>query len=384
MSDFDVLSDRRGTGSVKWDVKEGELPMWIADMDFPVSEPIRKAIENRASIPYYGYTEVSQRWKRAISSWWERRHDVRFKEDDIIFSTGVVPSISACVERLTAPGDEIITMTPVYDIFFHSIENHWRRVLESPLKYADGAYSIDFADLENKMAHEDATLLILCNPHNPIGRVFSEGELKRIGSLARKHGVTVISDEIHCDLTDPGVGYVPYAKANPDGKGFVTLVSASKAFNIAGLQGSAAIVMDEALKEKVDKALNAFEVAEPNFFVQEAMIAAFDESEAWLDEARRRIKENKDLVAEFLEKELPELRLVKGEATYLLWIDISRISEDSDDFAASLRKNTGLILSSGSVYRGNGKGFVRMNVATQKERVLDGLKRLKEGVHLYK
>ncbi|MFA6625026.1 MAG: PatB family C-S lyase [Bacilli bacterium] len=384
MIDFDKRTNRLGTDSTKWNVKKDELPMWIADMDFKTFPKVTENIIKRARIGTYGYSDVSEEWKKSVVSWFKKHHEITFRKDSVIFSTGVVPALSACVERLSNVGDNVLVMTPVYNIFYNCILNHGRQVIQSPLIYKDHIYSIDFKDLEKKMASPLTNLMILCNPHNPIGKIFTEEELKKIGDLARKHNVIVLSDEIHCDLTDPDKEYVPFALANKGEKGYVTLVSASKCFNMAGLQGAAVIVEGESLFNMVNRALNTYEVAEPNFFVQEAMITAFDEGYEWLKSLKTYIYKNKKLVSDFIRKKIPELYLIESEATYLLWIDISKVAKDADDFVSFLRKKTGLILSSGTIFGGNGKTFVRMNVATQKKNVEDGLNRLLKGVELYK
>ncbi|MDN5352421.1 MAG: cysteine-S-conjugate beta-lyase [Clostridiales bacterium] len=381
---FDQINERRQTHSLKWDIGEGELPLWVADMDFKAAPVIQKALENRVKNGIFGYTVVPEAWKDAIINWWETRHQHTLGREDLIFCTGIVPAISTAVKRLTNVGDNVLVQSPVYNIFFNSIENHGRHVVESELSYDGTAYSIDFEDLEAKLALPLTTLMILCNPHNPVGKIWSREELAKIGDLCLKHHVTVISDEIHCDLTDPGQAYIPFASVSDVcAQNSVTCLSASKAFNIAGLQSAFVSIPNEALRFKMERGLNSDEVAEPNAFAIDAVIAAFTEGGEWLDALRGYIKSNKDSVAEFLERELPSIRLIHSQATYLLWLDCSRITSDTTVLQHYLREKTGLYLSEGSEYRGNGNLFLRMNIACPTAVLDDALRRLKRGIALY-
>lgn len=382
--DFDTPLNRRGTSSLKWDVKEGELPMWVADMDFQTAPAVRRAVEERAAHGAYGYTVVPDAWYDAYISWWERRHAFRLEREWLCFCTGAVPAVSSIVRRVTNVGDSVLLLTPVYDIFFHSVENAGRAVLESRLLRTGEGYEIDFADLEEKLSRPLTTMMIVCNPHNPVGRIWTRGELARIGELCARCGVTVLSDELHCDLTDPGYGYVPFAAASETcARISVTCLSASKAFNLAGLQSAAVCVPDAALRNKVVRGLNSDEVAEPNCFAALSAVAAFSEGEKWLEQLRAYLAENKAYAAGFLGRELPELRLLPPRATYLLWIDCSALGGDAEDFCSFLRARTGLYLSAGSAYRGEGCAFVRMNAACPRSVLKEGFSRLKEGVRLW-
>lgn len=293
---------------------------------------------------------------------------------------GVVPAVSSVVKRVTNVGDRVLVQTPVYDIFFHSIENAGRAVLESPLHREGGEYRIDFADLEKKLAEPLTTMMILCNPHNPLGRIWTREELGKIGALCAKYGVTVLSDEIHCDLTDPGREYVPFASVSEEcRKVSVTCISASKAFNLAGMQSAAVVVPERTLRDKVVRGLNSDEVAEPNYFAAESTAAAFSEGEEWLDALRQYLYENKKFAAEFLGRELPEIGFVLPEATYLLWLDCGKIARDADELCDFLRAETGLYLNPGAQYRGEGKTFLRMNLACPRSRLKDGLEPARPG-----
>jgi cystathionine beta-lyase len=380
--DFDKVVERRNSNSLKWDVAENELPMWVADMDFATCPAVKEAIFAKAQSGVFGYQIVPEEWYAAIGAWWQRRHGFAIDKEWLCFCTGVIPAVTSCVKRLTSVGDSVVIQTPVYDIFFHSVENTGRHVLENQLQYDRGrGYFIDFADLEQKLADPLTTMMILCNPHNPVGKIWTREELQKIGALCKKYGVVVLSDEIHCDLTDPDENYTPFAAASEEGReNSVTCISASKAFNLAGLQSAAVVVPNELLRHKVVRALNSDEVAEPNAFAVETTVAAFTKGEEWLEELRAYLLENKNIVKEFLQKNLPKLHLVEQKATYLLWLDCGEITSDGAALCAFVREKTGLYITGGNQYRGNGKTFVRMNVACPKSVLLEGLKRLKTGV----
>ena len=381
---FDTLVDRRGTHSLKWDVKENELPMWVADMDFKTAPAIIDAIKKRVEHGVFGYSIIPDEWNDAYIRWWEERHGFHIEKDWLIFSTGVVPILSSVVRKLTTPAENVLIMTPVYNIFFNSIVNNGRNVLQCPLSYKDGEYSIDFGALESAMAQPQTTMMIFCNPHNPVGKIWDRDTLARVGELAKKHHVIVVSDEIHCDITDPGKGYIPFASVSDTCREIsVTCVAPTKAFNMAGLQTAAAIVPDEFLRHKVNRGLNTDEVAEPNAFAIWAAIAAFNEGGEWLDALREYIYENKLIVDTYVKDQLPQVKLVRSEATYLLWLDCTGICSNSEELADFIREKTGLYLSDGVQYGRTGEHFLRLNVACQKSRLMDGLLRLKRGIDLY-
>ncbi len=382
--DFDTPVDRRGTGSLKWDVAEGELPMWVADMDFQAAPPIREAILERARHGVFGYCVVPEEWYGAYQSWWARRHGFALEKDWLIFCTGIVPAISSIVRKLTTPAEKVLIQTPVYNIFFNSILNNGRQVLESPLLYEKGEYRMDLRDLEEKLSDPQTSLMILCNPHNPVGKIWDRETLGQVGELCRRHHVTVVSDEIHCDLTDPGCEYVPFASVSEACREIsVTCLAPTKTFNLAGLQTAAVSVPDPVLRHKVWRGLNTDEVAEPNDFAVTGAVAAFEKGEEWLDELRLYLAGNKALVREFLEKEVPDIYLVPSQATYLLWLDCSALPGDGEKFAAHLRSRTGLYLSQGGQFGTGGEHFLRLNIACPRERLKDGLERLARGAASY-
>lgn len=382
--DFDKQINRRNTNSLKWDVKENELPMWVADMDFETAPEIQAAIRKRAAHGIFGYSTVPEEWYQAYIGWWKRRHDFQMEKDWLIFCTGVVPAISSMVRKLTTPAEKILVLTPVYNIYFNSIVNNGRQVLESRLKYDGEAYQVNFEDVEQKLADPQTTMMILCNPHNPIGKIWDRETLERIGELCWKHHVVVVSDEIHCDLTDPGCSYVPFASVSGHCReNCVTCIAPTKAFNLAGLQTAAVAVPNPVLRHKVWRGLNTDEVAEPNAFAIDTAIAAFTEGADWLDALREYILENKNAAAKYIREQVPQIEVVPSQATYLLWLHCGRMAGFAAEAAEYVREKTGLYLSAGNQFGAGGGDFLRMNIACPREVLEDGLHRLKEGIAAY-
>lgn len=383
---FDLKTDRTCTNSLKWNVSDGELPMWVADMDFPTAPEVREAVLKRAEHGIFGYTIIPEEWYDAYILWWEKWHQFKMKKDWLIFSTGVVPAISSAVRKLTTAGENVLIQTPVYNIFFNSIVNNGRNVVEAPLTYdGDGKnYAVDWTELERKLADPQTTLMILCNPHNPVGKIWDKETLAKIGELCSRYHVTVISDEIHCDLTAPGRSYIPFASVSETCRKIsVTCIAPTKAFNLAGLQTAAVVVPDETLRHKMWRALNTDEVAEPNAFAVDAAVAAFTKGDPWLDALREYIAGNKQLVGEFINQNLPKIKAVCSEATYLVWIDCKSLPGDGETICRYLREKTGLYLSEGRQYGKGGEHFLRMNVACPRSLVEEGLNRLQKGMDAY-
>ena len=382
--DFDSVTDRKNSNSLKWDISDNELPMWVADMDFQTAPEILAAIKERVEHGVFGYSVIPESWYAAYRDWWWNRHHFAMEHDWLIFCTGVVPAISSIVRKLTTPAEKVLIQTPVYNIFFNSISNNGRQVLESELRYKDGEYEIDFEDLERKLADPQTTLMILCNPHNPIGKIWDRETLARIGTLCRKHHVVVLSDEIHCDLTAPGTEYIPFASVSDECReNSITCIAPTKAFNLAGLQTAAVVAPNPVLRHKVWRGLNTDEVAEPNSFAAEAAVAAFTKGAPWLDELRAYLFQNKKIAADYIQKNNSRLHVVPSQATYLVWIDCSRLAGDICEAVRFVRDTTGLIVSSGSQYGHCGESFIRMNVACPRTVLEDGLSRLLEGIQRY-
>lgn len=382
--DFDTVIDRRNTDSIKWEINKNELPMWVADMDFQAAPEIREALEKRVSHGIFGYSSIPDRWYHAYMDWWKERHGLIMEKEWLIFCTGVVPAISSIVRKLTTPAEKVLIQTPVYNIFFNSIINNGRQVLQSPLQYRNGKYEIDFADLEKKLSDPQTTLMILCNPHNPIGKIWNKEELERIGELCLKYHVTIISDEIHCDLTAPGCTYVPFASISKICREIsITCIAPTKAFNLAGLQTAAVVIPNETLRHKVWRGLNTDEIAEPNAFAVDAAVAAFTQGGSWLDELCAYIFANKQRAEGFIKNELPQVEVVSSEATYLMWLNLDKMIGCGTEAARFIRDKTGLYISSGTQYGNGGENFLRMNVACPRSVLEDGLNRLKDGIVSY-
>lgn len=382
--DFDKVVNRRGTDAVKWEVGPDELPMWVADMDFQTAPEIREALSRRVEHGVFGYTEVPERWRQAYVNWWKKRHGFAMEGEALIFCTGVIPAISSAVRKLTTPNEKVIVQTPVYNIFFNCIQNNGCRVSKNPLIYENGQYRMDFADLEEKMADPQATMMLLCNPHNPVGKIWDRETLLKVAELAERHHVTIISDEIHCDLTAPGKDYVPFASISKAARDLsIVCVAPTKAFNLAGIQTAAVYVWNPLLRHKIWRALNTDEVAEPNAFAVTAAETAFEKGGDWLDELREYLWENRRIVTEALKAEIPDVFVVDGDATYLLWIDVSALPGNSMEIAGFLRKKTGLYLTGGMQYGTGGEHHLRMNIACPKKLLNDGASRLVRGLKLY-
>ncbi len=378
-STFDEVIDRKNTYSEKWNVKENELPMWIADMDFKTAPGVIEALEKRVQNGIFGYSYIPEEWYDCYIDWWKKYHSFTIQKEWLIFTTGVVAAISSMVRRLTEPAENVVVQTPVYNIFFNSILNNGRNVLENKLLYQDGKYTINFEDLEAKLSYPQTTLMILCNPHNPIGKIWSKEELQKIGELCYKYHVKVISDEIHCDITDPNQSYIPFASVSKINQEIsVTCLAPSKAFNLAGVSSAALVIPSTPLYNKVNRGLNNDEVAEPNAFSIAATLAAFQKGRPWLEELKEYIYQNKLYVKKSLE-DYPEVYLVPSNATYLLWLDCQALHYNSDELQKEIRNRTGLYLSSGSAYHANGC-FLRMNIACPRTMLEDGIQRFKDAI----
>lgn len=375
--DFDSVKNRRNTNSLKWNVKENELPMWVADMDFPTAPEITECIRKKTELGIFGYSDIPEEWSKAYVSWWEENHNLKMEEDWLIFSAGVIPTVSSVVRKLTSPAEKVVLLTPVYNIFFNSVLNNGRQVSESKLVFDGENYSVDFNDLEEKLSDKQASLMILCNPHNPIGKIWDREVLRKIGDLAVKYGVTVLSDEIHCDLTDPNREYIPFASVSENCKNnSIVCLAPTKTFNLAGIQTSAVAVANPFLRHKVWRALNTDEVAEPNIFACDVAICAFTKGKNWLTELRSYIYENKLFAKKYIEENIPLLSCVTSDATYLMWLNCKKTNLSSDVLAKKIREVSGLYLSAGTSFFGDGKDFLRLNIACPRSTLTDGLKRL--------
>lgn len=380
---FDELIPRRGTNSYKWDTpkEEGVLPMWVADMDFRTAPDIIEALQERVRHGIFGYTKVPETYYEAVTGWFMKRHGWQIEHDWILYTIGVVPAVSAVIKALTSPGDKVIVQTPVYNCFFSSIRNNGCEIDSNRLIYKDGHYTIDFKDLERRAADPKAKILLLCNPHNPAGRVWTPDELRQVGEICLKHGVFVISDEIHCELTYEGHDYTPFASISEVFRhNSVTCVSASKAFNIAGLQIANIICDSLELRRRIDKAININEVCDVNPFGVIATITAYNKCGDWLDALRRYLWKNYETVKSFFSEYLLQFPILPLEGTYLVWIDCGITGLKSEELADRLLKQEKLMVSPGIEYGAGGDNFLRLNIACPRSRLIDGLKRLKQGL----
>lgn len=376
--DFDEIVPRRGTCSYKWDSMDNEdiVPMWVADMDFRTAPAIVEALQRRVAHGIFGYTRVPDSYYDALTGWFGRRHGWDIDRDWIIYTSGVVPALSAVIKALTVPGDKVLIQTPVYNCFFSSIRNNGCEMVSNPLVYKDNGYSIDYEDFERKTADPSVKVMILCNPHNPAGRVWTRDELMRIGTICIRNGVTVISDEIHCEFVYPGHTYTPFASISEEFlQHSVTCVSPSKAFNIAGLQIANIICADEEMRSRIDRAINVNEVCDVNPFGVIALQAAYNEGEEWLMQLNEYLYGNYSFMREFCRKNLPDFPLTTLEGTYLVWMDCSALGVASEELERELMDEAGLRLNAGTMYGSDGEGFMRWNIACPRATLKVGLKR---------
>ena len=372
--DFNKLSDRRNTHSEKWNVKENELPMWVADMDFMTMPEIQEAIINAAKDGSYGYSYCTDEFFKAYQSWWKSRHDIDIDYRNMVFATGVVSALDSLVRTLTKENDNVMILSPVYNNFFTVVVSNQRNLIVSNLIYENDDFFIDYEDVEEKIKKNNVKLFIFCNPHNPIGKIWKKEEIQKLYNILHKYGVQMISDEIHCDIVDPGCKYVPALSIADD---IIVCIAPSKVFNLAGLHSAVTVVNNPEIRERVQKAFYHDDIGEPNYFCVPATITAYTKGADYVDQLNEYLLVNKQYVKDFLKENLPQVKLVSGQATYLLWLDISYYGLPSDEFAKKLREETGLYINDGLHYGPNGDKFIRVNIATSLENVKDGMNRLK-------
>lgn len=384
--DFSRPTERRGTDSYKWDsAPEADIiPLWVADMDFETFPGITEALQRRVAHGIFGYTRVPEAYYEAVCNWFGKHHGWHINREDIIYTSGVVPAVSAVIKALTLPGDQVIVQGPVYNCFFSSIRNNGCETVSNSLIYnkEELRYEIDFDDLERKLAHERARLMLICNPHNPGGRVWTRDELTRVAELCRKYGVRVVSDEIHCELTLYDNEYVPFGSL-PDelSRDSITCCSPSKAFNTAGLQIANIVCRDAEVRNRIDRAININEVCDVNPFGVIALQAAYsDEGYEWLTQLRAYISSNYDLLRERFARELPKCKVMRMEGTYLAWIDCSELHISSDEIEEMLMQENKVWVNAGSIYGTEGAAFIRINMACTSELLNEGITRIVNGL----
>ena len=387
---FDQCPSREGTESVKWDLYPGTLPMWVADMDFRIAPEIQEALQKRLDHGVFGYELIPDNYFTVMNQWFAARHGWEgISRKNIVPTTGVIAAYSAAIKAMTVPGDNVLVMTPCYNAFFPAIRNNKCGQLVSPLKFDGKHFIVDWDDFEAKAAQ--AKVFLLCNPHNPVGRVWTREELLLMAEICRRNDVFVVSDEIHCELTYPGHDYTPWATLPEQYvKNSVSCISPTKAFNIAGIQIANLFAADPAILAKMDRAINDNECCDVNVFGVTALQAAYSKGGPWLDQLRNYLYHNARTVCCFLEDEMPEVVCPPLEGTYLMWLDCRSALKPgeplegfSERLAKHLREKHGLVLSTGTIYGAAGEGFERLNIACPRTRLLDGLTRLKHGLISY-
>ncbi|MDT9026656.1 MalY/PatB family protein [Rossellomorea yichunensis] len=378
--------ERTNTHSVKWSFPaEDVIPMCIADMDFQVSPAILEAMNRKAQHGIYGYTTFSDRYFESVISWWKRRFQMGIEKEWISFSPGIIPGINVLLSVLTEPGDGVIIQDPVYYPFYSTIENHGCSVMKNTLLYEDGVYSIDFDDLEEKARHPRTKLLILCSPHNPVGRVWTREELMKIGSIAKRHDLWIISDEMHGDLVYKGYEHVPLFKGDESlVERSILCAAPSKTFNIAGLQTSILLIPNKDLRDKYNEKLTGYGLMRPNVFGIEGTIAAYEEGEPWLNELLMVLEENKQYVLNYLEQHLPELKGITPQATHLIWMDCTELGMTGEELCTFFLEKARVKFDEGFKFGQSGHTFVRMNIACPKERIDLALRRIHEAILEYR
>lgn len=378
--DFDEIVPRRGTNAIKWDMDTDPevLPMWVADMDFRTAPAVAAALQRRVQHDIFGYATAPKAYYDAITGWFRRRHGWQIRPEWVLHTTGVIPALSAVIKALTQPGDKVLIQTPVYNHFFTSIHNSGCQAAESPLVYRDNTYTIDFDDLERKAADPAVKLMLLCNPHNPAGRVWTPAELHRIGELCLRHDVVVVADEIHCELVMPGFRYTPFASLSEEfARRSVTCASPSKAFNLAGVQVANIFAADAGLRERIARSLEINETGMISPFAIEALTAAYTDGAEWLDALNGYLWENYLFLRDYFARHLPQFPVLPLEGTYLVWTDCRAAGLSSDALTRRLLDEGRLHVNSGSMYGAAGEGFIRLNIACPRKLLAEGLNRLK-------
>lgn len=379
--DFDQLIPRRRTNSVKWDEEPAAdiLPMWVADMDFRTAPCVVEALRRRVEHGVYGYATVPESYYGAVTSWFARRHGWAPGADWILPVTGVIPALSAILRALTRPGDRVLVLTPVYNHFFIAIDNSGCSAAECELTYGDNRYTVDFDALERRAADPAVKLMLLCNPHNPAGRVWTPEELRRIGDICLRRDILVVADEIHCELVMPGFRYTPFASLCEEfERRSVTCTSPSKAFNLAGLQVANIFAADAALRARIGHSLQINETGEIGPFAIEALIAAYDEGAEWLDALNEYLHGNYRFLREYFDRNLPQYPVLPLEGTYLVWVDCRASGLTSDELETKLREEAKLRINPGSIYGEAGRDFIRLNIACPRKLLAEGLDRLRK------
>ncbi|RDU67000.1 hypothetical protein CQA53_01680 [Helicobacter didelphidarum] len=380
--DFSTYINRRDSYSLKWHVSENELPMWVADMDFKIAPEIHSGLQEVLQHGIFGYSVIPEEYYTSIIDWWKKRYNFCMQKEWILYATGVVPAIGAILRTKSDIGDKILIQSPVYHVFYRCIEENNRQVIVNELCFENGVYSINFDDLEQKLSDPKTKIMILCNPHNPIGKIWEKEVLQKIGHLCAKYNVLVIADEIHCDVTY-NERYTPFASIDTIcAQNSISTFSPSKTFNIADLHTAFVVIANKELHDEIERVYKIEYVNNPNVFGIKASILAYSMGEMWLESLLKYLANNRAIAQDFFTTHLQELFLIPSNATYLLWVDCSKIIDNADIFCSTLRKDTGLYLSSGLAFGKNAKTFFRMNIACPESSLHDGLARLHKGISI--
>ncbi|NTV90310.1 MAG: putative C-S lyase [Clostridiales bacterium] len=384
--DFDKIIDRRNTGSLKWDLcgerfgKKDILPMWVADMDFPSPAEVTAAIIKRAEHGIFGYTAETEGLNSAIEGWLKRRHGWSIDTQWLVHTPGVVTSVKTAVRAFTNEGDKVLIQTPVYYPFYSSISDNGRQIVENPLVENDGNFEIDFSDLERKLS-DNVRMMILCSPHNPIGRVWKQHELERIAELCLKYNVVVVSDEIHFDLVFKGNKHIPFATISEEMAGnVITCISPTKTFNIAGLSQSSVIIKNRELRHRFSASLRNSGAEMLNVFGLTAAEAAYSQGEEWLEDLLGYLEKNLDTLMKYFKENIPSIKVVKPEATYLAWLDCRGIMDMAGDLKEFFVEKAGVGMNEGKSFGIAGEGFQRLNFACPEELLLEGLRKIDHAI----
>lgn len=378
---FNQVIDRSNTNSIKWDHENQEiLPMWVADMDFRAPQPVIDALTERVQHGIYGYSEPNQAYFDAIINWQEKRNDWKIQQDWIAFSPGVVPAVNMIIRTFANPGEKVLVQTPVYYPFFAAIANNGCQMETNPMIFEDGKYHMDFEDLERKTADPNLHILILCSPHNPVGRVWTKEEMTRLGEICLKNEVLVISDEIHSDLILLGNKHTPFASISEAfAMNSITCMAPSKTFNLAGLQTSFLMIPNEKLRSRYLHTVEATSLMTNTFGIT-ALTAAYTKGEAWLEKLLAYLESNLAFLNDFVEKNMPEIKVIQPEGMYLVWMDFRALGLPKDDLEELMLKEAKIWLDEGYIFGTEGEGFERINIACPRSTLEEGLNRILSAV----
>lgn len=387
MGRFDKIVERKNTNSLKYDFArefgkpEDLIPLWVADMDFETPEEVRERLKEIAAFGIYGYTQTKDDYKESVTGWFSRRFGWETQKEWIVPTPGVVFALNLAIRAYTKPGENILIQPPVYYPFSASIRDNGRNVVENSLIYENGHYRMDFEDMEKKIVENDVKMFVLCSPHNPVGRVWTKEELMQAAEICRKHHVLVVSDEIHCDFTYPGIAHTVFASISEEvSQNCVIFTAPSKTFNLAGLQVSNVFIPNPELRSAFMEERRRTGYDEMNIFASAACQAAYTYGEGWLEELKQYLTENRNFVQKYLEENIPEITLVEPEGTYLLWLDCSGLGLDDDELEHMMIHDAKLWLDRGSMFHGLAGQFERVNIACPKSLLEQALGQLAQAV----